>query len=150
MATRISANVTFRSAGPSDWNEIARLLQHAKLPLEGVAEHLDGFVLATRGEILLGCAALERYQTAGLLRSVAVQEDARGTGIGQRLVRRILDQARGRGLQRVVLLTETARDYFPRFGFREITRAEVPAEARESVEFKTACSESAVAMIVDL
>ena len=142
--------LAFRKAGISDWESIAALLQSAALPLDGAREHLDGFVLAVRGESLVGCAGLERRPRTGLLRSVAVEESERGSGLGQALVGRVLDQARGMGMRQVVLLTETARDYFPKFGFRESTRAQAPVEALESLEFKTACGESAVVMILDL
>lgn len=146
----MSRETTFRRASASDWDGIAALLQSAALPIEGAREHLEGFVLAAEGEALVGCAAIERYQGTGLLRSVAVEEAARGTGIGKALVEQVLAQARQAGLRRIVLLTETAAGYFPRFGFRAIARSQVPAEALESVEFKTACCESAAAMMMEL
>jgi N-acetylglutamate synthase-like GNAT family acetyltransferase len=147
---RMSQEAILRQAEQSDWSRIAALLQSAELTLDGAREHLDGFVVATRGESLLGCAALEHYHTTGRLRSVAVKSDERGTGIGRTLVQRILNRAREEGIQRVVLLTETAGDYFPKFGFRHIARDDVPAEALESVEFKTTHCASAAAMIVYL
>ena len=61
-------------------------------------------------------------------------------------MRRVLDHARERGVQDVYLLTTTAEDYFPRFGFRRVDRREVPAEVQASVEFRKACPGSAVAM----
>ena len=74
----------FRSAAQSDWLQIAELLTRAKLPLDGAEAHLPGFILAFRGEHLIGCAALERYGATALLRSVAVTASERGTGLGDR------------------------------------------------------------------
>ena len=54
------------------------------------------------------------------------------------------------GVTRVFLLTTTAATFFPRFGFREVARADVDAAVRDSVEFTTACPASAVAMRADL
>ncbi len=137
-------NWTFRPAAPDDWTHIAALLTSVHLPLDGAQEHLDSFLAAFRADTLAGVAGLERYGSVGLLRSVAVAE--RGTGLGLELVRRLLDRAAADGLTHVVLLTTTAADYFPRFGFRRILRQDVPLAVQESVEFKSACPASAVVM----
>ena len=50
----------------------------------------------------------------------------------------------------VYLLTETAGDFFPRFGFRPTTRAAVPSAVQQSVEFREACPASAVVMRTEL
>jgi len=142
--------ITFRPAHDSDWEQVADLLIAAQLPLEGARETLNEFILAWRDGVLIGCAGLERYNRVGLLRSVAVREAERGTGLGKTLTGRILEQARLTGLSQVVLLTETAQGFFPKFGFAPITRAEVPSDALASVEFTTACPESAVVMLTRL
>lgn len=141
---------TLRNAADSDWEPVATLLQSANLPLDGAHDHFRNFVVATRDDEIVGCAGLERYGGVGLLRSVAVTEALRGTGLGKQLTQQVLDQARANGVKQVILLTETAPAFFPKFGFQTITRAEVPAPALESVEFKTACCESAVVMTVRL
>lgn len=139
-----------RRATPADWPQISRLLAAAKLPLAGAQEHLSGFLLAVRNGTILGAGALEYYGEAALLRSVAVVAPGRGRGIGTELVRRLLDQARARGVRQVVLLTTTAADYFPRFGFRPVSRDAVPAAVQASAEFQGACPDSATVMLLDL
>ncbi|MFZ5815694.1 MAG: arsenic resistance N-acetyltransferase ArsN2 [Bacillota bacterium] len=141
---------TFRRATTDDWTAVASLLTGAELPLDGAKEHLTGFLLAFRGEQLAGTAALERYGSTALLRSVAVAASERGTGLGQEIVRRLLDGAHQEGVSRVVLLTTTAEHFFPRFGFRPVSREEVPAEAKASVEFQGACPASSTVMMLDL
>jgi amino-acid N-acetyltransferase len=91
-------------------------------------------------------AGLERYGTSALLRSVAVSATQRGRKVAQRLVDRLLEEARGDQIFDVYLRTTTAQDYFPKFGFAPVDVAEVPAAVRESVEFKGACPASAVTM----
>jgi len=122
----------------------------SNLPLDGAREILSGFVLAVRGDEIVACAAMERYGAVGLLRSVAVKEAERNTGLGKEVVKRALSAAKESGMGEIVLLTETARGFFPKFGFREITRAEVPEPALESVEFKSACPQSAAVMRMKL
>jgi len=140
----------FRPATQADWPRIADLLTGAALPLDGAKDHLHGFLLAFRGDSLVGAAALERYGETALLRSVAVVGAERGTGLGQEIVRRLLDQAHASGVTSVVLLTTTAERFFPRFGFLPVSREEVPTAAKESVEFQGACPASSIVMMLDL
>ncbi|MBI5052579.1 MAG: GNAT family N-acetyltransferase [Chloroflexi bacterium] len=142
--------IIFRNATSSDWDCIAQLLQEAKLPLDGARDHLDHFVLAIKDESVIGCAGLEVYGECALLRSVAVSAGERGKGLGIQLVRQILDQAKAKQLGTIILLTETAPNFFPKFGFRIIKRDDAPASVKESIEFKEACCESAVTMRLDL
>ncbi len=51
--------------------------------------------------------------------------------------------AEGLGARDVYLLTETAGDFFPRFGFTAEERSSAPASLQGSVEFRSACPKSA-------
>ena len=95
---------------------------------------------------MVGCAAVERYGDAGLLRSVAIAPAERGHRTGEALVRRCLADARAAGVGTLVLLTTTAEGYFPRFGFEVVDRALVPEAVRQSTEFRGACPASATVM----
>lgn len=141
---------SFRRATAVDWPRIEDLLISAHLPLDGAQQQVHGFLLAFRGERLVGSAALERYGDTALLRSVAVAEQERGTGLGQEMVRRLLDQAHADGVRSVVLLTTTAERFFPRFGFRAVSRDQVPEMVKASVEFQGACPSSSAVMLLDL
>jgi N-acetylglutamate synthase-like GNAT family acetyltransferase len=140
------ASLALRRASAADWDAIASLLTGSALPLDGAREHLSGFVVAEREGAVVGCAAIERYEDAGLLRSVAVKAEERGHGTGAALVERCLADASAAGLSALVLLTTTAERYFPRFGFQAIARDAVPASVRRSVEFQSACPASAMVM----
>jgi hypothetical protein len=50
----------------------------------------------------------------------------------------------------VYLLTETAADWFPRLGYVPMARQGISGPVLRSVEFTTACSETAVVMSRDL
>ena len=58
--------------------------------------------------------------------------------------------ARDAGARDVYLLTTTAEDYFPRFGFARTTREAVPPALKSSAEFTSACPESAAVMLLSL
>jgi amino-acid N-acetyltransferase len=135
-----------RRAGTGDWPAVRDLLTGAGLPLDGAAEAFATGVVASDGDRLVGCAAIEPYDGTALVRSVAVVPDKRGTGVGTDLVHAVEDLAREAGATSLILLTETAEPWFGRLGYAAIDRSSVPAEVARSVEFETACSTSAIAM----
>jgi amino-acid N-acetyltransferase len=137
-------------ARTDDLPAVLKLLDRSELPRDGLAEHFDIALVARDGAQVVGSAAIERYGDAGLLRSVAVDSAYRGQGLGARLVSAALDQALQEGLRAVYLLTTTAPDYFPRFGFAPIARDEVSPAVQESVEFTSACPASALVMRAEL
>lgn len=98
------------------------------------------------GDALLGCAGVERYDSAGLLRSVAVASVGRGHGLGGRLVDACIARARAQGLETLWLLTTTAPAFFQRLGFAVVDRATAPAALQASEEFADMCPVSAVCM----
>jgi N-acetylglutamate synthase-like GNAT family acetyltransferase len=136
-----------RSAVPTDLAAVEQLLLTASgLPLDGVANALPTFVVAERGAELVGVAGLEVCCENALLRSVAVRPEWRSHGVGRALVNHVIADAEARGIHALYLLTTTADRYFPSFGFRTISRDEVPDEVRATAEFREACPASATVM----
>ena len=133
-------------ADQADLPAILDVLAANKLPRAGIEHHLATTLVAREDAELVGTAALELYGSAALLRSVAVATRLRGRGLGQALTRAALDLARRRGVRTVYLLTETAGAFFPRFGFKPTTRADVEPAVLDSDEFKSACPQSALVM----
>lgn len=143
-------NVAIAAATNADLPAVLDLLQRTKLPRAEIERHVPTILVAREGERIVGCAALEPYGTAALLRSLAVEPSSRGLGLGQQLTRAALDLARARGVRSVYLLTETAAEFFPRFGFRTVQRKEVDPAVQRSIEFTGACPDSAIAMRADI
>jgi amino-acid N-acetyltransferase len=137
-------------ANPSDLPAVGALLASAGLPLDGVALAFETGVVARESDAIVGAAAGERYREAGLLRSVVVAPERRGTGLGRELVAEAERLARDEGVAALYLLTETAIDWFPRLGYVVIPRDEAATAVGGSIEFTTACAVSAVAMRRDL
>ncbi len=142
--TTLAADI--RAATENDLPSIERLLTASSLPLDGVREALPAFVVAEAGGALVGVAGLEVCCDNALLRSVAVDPGWRSHGIGRALVTRVIADAESRGIHALYLLTTSAERYFPGFGFREITRDEVPQDVRATAEFREACPASATVM----
>jgi len=139
--------VSIEPARPTDAADVVRLVGDRGLPLDGLREHLATTVVARdeRGRIV-GSAALEVYPDGALLRSVAVAPEQQGHGVGHALTAAAIRLASDHGLQAIYLLTTTAEDFFPRFGFTRIARADVPTLVQTSVEFTSACPSTATVM----
>lgn len=133
------------SASRDELPRILELLEEADLPVDGVND-VESFLVVREDGRLAGCVGLEAYEDVGLLRSLVVRPDTRGTGLGKRLVDELLETARGRGIRSLYLLTTTADEYFPRFGFERIPREEADPRLHASAEFRGACPDSAVCM----
>jgi N-acetylglutamate synthase-like GNAT family acetyltransferase len=138
-----------RLAIESDWPTVSDLLSVSGLPLAGAHEHIASFLLIEVERQLAGCIAVERYGEDGkfgLLRSCAVDKNYRNQGLGIALTDAAITHARQTGVKQMVLLTTTAENFFPRFGFAVITREEVPPPLKASAEFQGACPASAIIM----
>lgn len=138
--------ITIVPAEEPDLPGILELLRRQELPVLGLESHLSETLVAKQAGAVVGTVAVEMYADGGLLRSVAVADEVKGTGLGRALTDRALQLARNRGLRNVYLLTTTAERYFPKFGFENISRDDVPDSVRQSVEFTTACPASAAVM----
>jgi arsenate reductase (thioredoxin) len=135
-----------RPATPSDLRDVETLLTASALPLAGVADALSTYAVAESGGLLVGVTGLEIRGDVALLRSAAVAPEWQGRGLGRALVEHVIADARARHLRALCLLTTTAEDYFPRFGFTRVSRDAVPAALLSTAEFATACPASAVVM----
>jgi amino-acid N-acetyltransferase len=146
------AEVVVERVGPTEWADVARLVSASGLPLEGMTE--AWLALAARpvhgGAPPVGVVALERHgegaEVAFLLRSAAVEPAWQGRGVADQLVRAALQVADQENAP-VGLLTETAADYFPRFGFTPVSWVELPASLGASSELRGACPSTATAML---
>ena len=146
------AEIIIEQATPADLAELLKLLASVQLPAEGVAEELEHFLVACNktGQVV-GCIGLERHGELGLLRSAAVNREMQGTGLGSRLTAALLARARAAGLQEIVLLTNTARDFLAhKFGFTEIDRAGYDARLAASTEWQLPRCATAVLMKLTL
>jgi amino-acid N-acetyltransferase len=93
-----------------------RLLAKATVTLY---EDVQEFFVAAHDDRVVGCGALHvLWADLAEVRTLAVDPELRGAGIGSRLLRRLLEQARELGVARVFCLTfET--DFFGAHGFVE-------------------------------
>ncbi len=137
---------TLRAAESGDTEAIHALLEGSGLPTADLPRARPEFVVACEGTRVVGVGGLERFGEAGLLRSIAVAPDRRGAGIGPMIVGYLEERARTSGLSELVLLTQTAKDFFEWQGYRVIERPQAPASVQHSEEFQSLCPSSAFCM----
>ena len=147
-----SENITITDASSDDLRDILDLLSQVQLPHDGVAENVGTFLVArAESSRLVATIGLERHGNTALLRSAAVAPDYQGCGIGSRLTKDLLERATNKGVERVVLLTTSASEFFAhRFGFCETSRTAFDQELAASSEWNLPRCASAVCMSLDL
>lgn len=118
-----------RLAKPSDTEAIYRLISHYSeqgllLPRaeEEIRRNIHHFLVIRQKSVLVSCLALESYGgDLAEIRSLAVNPEIQGRGIGKRLVDFALEEARRRGIARVFAVTQ-APEFFLRQGFELVRR----------------------------
>lgn len=96
-------------------------------------EAVQEFWVAELDDEIVGCGALHvLWSDLGEVRTVAVHPKVRGTGVGHRLVNRLLDVARELRLERIFVLTFEV-EFFAKHGFVEIDGTPVTAEVYEEM-----------------
>lgn len=128
---------------------IIDLLRECKLPYKDITLDGDKLFIGYNDENnrLMASGGLELYSDHSLLRSIAVREEFRGTSIGRMIVEDLMNRAKARSVKEIYLLTETAHDFFTKFGFEDIGREDVPDSIKASTEFSSVCPVSAQCMI---
>ena len=125
-----------RRAQAEDVDAITSLITSETLPAVEVIEWLSGFWVLEDAGTLVGCAGIERYDDAAVLRSVVVAATLRGSGEGVRMTERALAFAKDDGARRCYLFTMTAAEFFSRFGFERCGLDDFEPAARKSWQWQ--------------
>jgi amino-acid N-acetyltransferase len=133
-------------ATEADLDEVEFLLETNDLPTADVRSEDVRLFLARVDGTVVGVGGLEVYESAALLRSLAVVPSTRGQGYGSALVRALEERAVSLGATEVYLLTTSAGEFFRNCGYEEIDRKEVLQSIQNTVQFATLCPDSARCM----
>jgi amino-acid N-acetyltransferase len=137
-------------ASAQDLIAIRALLERSGLPTSDLESSQPQFAVIRQDDLVVAAGALQRFGSAALLRSVVVAPEHRGSGLGRRVVGELERLARAAEIKRLILLTQTAAEFFTRQGFRTIERSSAPQEMQASEEFRSLCPSSAICMARDL
>jgi amino-acid N-acetyltransferase len=123
-----------RDAKISDVKQIHALLKHfagkgllLARSISSLYDQLRDFVVyVNENNTVIGVCALHIiWEDLAEIRSLAVNEEAQGQGIGAQLVGRCMLEAEKFGIDRVFTLTYKA-DFFRKQGFKDIDKKELP------------------------
>ncbi|HEY3596175.1 MAG TPA: amino-acid N-acetyltransferase [Paraburkholderia sp.] len=130
---------SLREATPDDVGGILTLIE----PLETdgtlvrrgrhqIERDIDHFSVIEHDGVLFGCAALYAYpqERIGEMACLTVAPEAQGSGDGERLLKRIEQRARARGLNRIFVLTTRTEHWFLKRGFVKATVDDLPEDRR--------------------
>lgn len=140
------AVVTLREADRAGLEYVRRLLSRNDLPAADVRASPGEFYVAHADGDRVGVGGLEVYGSVALLRSVVVEDVARGAGYGTAICDALEAEARAAGVAAVYLLTTTAADFFGARGYAVTDRESVPSAIADTSEFADLCPESATCM----
>jgi amino-acid N-acetyltransferase len=135
----VSTEVELRPAELGDRRYIKRLLKHNDLPIADLSENWSCFYVCETETERIGVCGLKQYHEVGLIRSVVIEESARGNGYGTRVCNKLLARARSVGISTVYLLTTTADEFFERLSFERIARETTPPSIQSTSEFSDLC-----------
>ena len=134
----------------SEYEAADALVVASGLPLDDLDQCRDTQFVLRDGAAIIATAALEIRGEDAILRSVAVDPTRRGERLGERIVAHAIDHARSADVRALYLLTETAAEFFPRFGFVRELRDAAPPAVQSSMEYCSVCGSDAVAMVLEL
>jgi len=134
--------MSIQPLGEDERPEIVALLSANGLPTSDLEAGTAQFLGVRDNRGLEGIVAIQPFGAAGLLRSLAVRADRRGSGLGSALVLEAERLAAERGIGALYLLTSNAGPFFAHRGFTEVPRERAPAELRATPQFTTLCPAS--------
>jgi amino-acid N-acetyltransferase len=133
-------------ASAEDLVAIRVLLEDSGLPTSDLESSQPVFAVVREDGHVVAAGALQRFGSSALLRSVVVAKAYRGSGLGQAIVSELERLARADEMKQVILLTETAAEFFAHRGYRVIERGAAPDSMQGSEEFRSLCPSSATCM----
>jgi amino-acid N-acetyltransferase len=137
MISTIMNEITYRRARPSDTRSILGLINFYSAkglmlprPFSQVIERIRDFVVALENgspkNDIQGVVALHPVgEELAEIRSLAVEENYQGQGIGKKLVEFCIGDAKDLRLQRIFTLTYQT-DFFSKMGFNKVEKLTLP------------------------
>ncbi|HJV45249.1 MAG TPA: GNAT family N-acetyltransferase [Bacillota bacterium] len=130
-------NTMIRMASIDDLDSIVKLLKQGKLDIEGIESNIQNFVVienVENGEIL-GTAGFEQIdESCGLLRSLALKEEAWSENLVLGLIRILLQLAVKKRIESIYLLTRSTT-FFEMLGFEEVDYEDAARLIQQSTHF---------------
>lgn len=125
----------YRRGRKEDIPHFTRLCIAGDLPPMFIEEFVQGFVAVRHGDDVVGCGGLEVYEDCGVIRSVVVDERARGHGVARHIAALLTDDARAASVRQLYLFTMQAYTFWRGLGFEDAPLELWKAPARASWQY---------------
>jgi len=135
--------IEIREAANAEMAVIYAPLEQAGLPTSDIPASNPRFMVLREDGNIVAVGGLQPFGSAALIRSIVVAADRRGAGLGRVIVQELEKAARAARIDRLILLTQTAREFFAHQGFHVIERSAAPQEVQGCEEFRALCPASA-------
>lgn len=106
----------------------------------------DCFYVGYDGTEPIGIGGIEIYESHGLLRSIVIEQTARGNGWRTALCETLEADASANGVETLYLLMTTAADFFGNRGYVKTDRPDAPVTIQQTNEFDNLCPTTATCM----
>jgi len=111
-------------------------------------EHIREYIVVKHNNEVIGCGALKvHWEDIAEIRSLAVDSRHHGNGVGAKIVRYLLREAKELGIKKVFALTMQP-NFFKKLGFKEISKDDLPYKIWKDCvncpKFPGYCDEEAV------
>lgn len=131
----MSDSISVRLARSNDYEVVSSLLEGLDLPIEGMKEHFQHFIVMEKSDDIIGVFGIEIYDSIGLLRSFGVRKKFQGKGFGAKLIDKMENYILEKNLDEVYLFSETADKMFAKWGYEYTTRDTADPRIQQSVEW---------------
>jgi len=122
--------VRIRRGRHDDVPQLAALIVTGNLPPLFIEEFVEGFAVAEHDGDVIACGGLELYGDCGVIRSVVVDEAARGLGLGRVIADLLCEDARLSGAKDIYLFTQDAWQFWQALGFEDVPLSAWPDAPR--------------------
>jgi amino-acid N-acetyltransferase len=107
-------------------NEFARREEMIPRSINELYENVRDFLVCEdKGKICAACALHILWEDLAEIRSLAVKKESQRMGIGQKMVKRCITEAKSLGIRRVFALTYQPL-FFKKMGFEDIDKSSLP------------------------
>lgn len=133
--------IIIRKALPSEISLIQNRLTHdaqeSNVQLLKV-DNIENAMIIEVDDLIAGYGILDIYGDKALLRFVYIFPEHRGDGLGDGLVRALINYADRRGVKKIYFCGSEDIDYFTRFGFKSACCDKSDCHIKDNIDFKTA------------
>ncbi len=128
--------VRIRRGRAADAPRLATLILSGNLPPLFIDEFVEGFAVAEHAGEIVACGGAEMYGDCAVIRSVVVDEAARGLGLGRAIAELLCEDARMSGARSLYLFTQDAWEFWKNLGFTDVPLDEWHAAPRACWQYR--------------